>query len=110
MIHLSNSAIEEILRLRARQSNPTAVFRLKVEPGGCAGLLYTTHFDNTLQPSDQVHDYQGVKVAIDAQSVEYLNGLSLDFSEDLMGGSFRFHNPKATKNCGCGVSFELAES
>jgi iron-sulfur cluster assembly accessory protein len=110
MIQISDSAREEIIRLQAKQSAPDAFLRLKVKTGGCSGLLYVTEFDRNLQPQDQVHHYQGINIAIDAQSVEYLNGLALDFSEDLMGGSFRFHNPKATKICGCGVSFAVTES
>lgn len=110
MIQISNSALQEIIRLRAKQSAPDAFLRLKVETGGCSGLLYVTKFDCTLQPQDKVQHCQGINIAIDAQSLDYLNGLSLDFSEDLMGGSFRFHNPQATKTCGCGVSFGVTES
>ncbi|NDJ17006.1 HesB/IscA family protein [Myxacorys almedinensis] len=114
MIQVSESAIEEIIRLKTKQSITDAFLRLKVAAGGCSGFLYLTQFDQTLQPDDYVHNCvgskgQGVKVAIDAQSLTHLNSLSLDFAEDLMGGSFRFHNPQATKTCGCGVSFGVTE-
>jgi len=48
-------------------------------------------------------------VVIDDQSLDYINGLMLDYSEDLMGGGFRFHNPNAKHSCGCGNSFSVKE-
>lgn len=109
MIHLSQSAIEEVMRLRSRQRNPQIFFRLGVQAIGCSGLSYVTKFDEVLQPEDQIYDCDGIQVAIDSQSLTYLNGLTLDYSEDLMGGSFRFHNPNAAKNCGCGISFSVTQ-
>lgn len=109
MIHLSQSAVEEVVRLKSRQQNPQVFFRLEVEPIGCSGLSYITKFDAAVQPEDQVYDCSGVQVTIDTQSLIYVNGLTLDYSEDLMGGSFRFHNPNAVKNCGCGISFSVTE-
>jgi iron-sulfur cluster assembly accessory protein len=111
MIQLSPSAVEEIHRLRKRHTNPNAIFRLAIQSGGCSGLLYITKFDDAVQSSDRIYESNGIQVAIDPQSADYFkNGLSLDFSEDLMGGSFRFHNPNAKKSCGCGVSFSIDES
>lgn len=110
MIELSRAAINEIHRLRNRYPNQSAFFRLQVETGGCSGLLYITKFEDELKSSDRLIECDGVQVAIDLNSIPYLNGLALDFSDDLMGGSFRFHNPNAKKNCGCGVSFSIDES
>ena len=110
MIQLSSSAIEEINRLRKRHANPDAIFRLAVQSGGCSGLLYITKFEDKTEGSDRIYNCNGVQVVIDPHSASYLTGVALDFSEDLMGGSFRFHNPNAKKSCGCGVSFSIDES
>lgn len=110
MIQLSSSAVEEINRLKKRHSNPNAVFRLEIQSGGCSGLLYITKFDDALEDHDRIFTCNGIQVAIDPESANYLNGVALDFSEDLMGGSFRFHNPNAKKSCGCGISFSIDES
>lgn len=72
-------------------------------------MVYTLEFDQTVKPGDQVYDCNGLSVVIDAQQVNYIDGLILDYSEDLMGGGFRFHNPKAKQNCGCGNSFTLED-
>lgn len=110
MIELSSSAIAEIQRLRTRHTNSSAFFRLKVESGGCAGLAYLTKFDTQIASNDRILDCNGIQIAIDTQSASYLDNLTIDFSEDLMGGSFRFHNPNAKKSCDCGISFSMNES
>ncbi|HTL88017.1 MAG TPA: iron-sulfur cluster assembly accessory protein [Leptolyngbya sp.] len=109
MIELSPSAIAEITRLRTRQSDPSAFFRLQIQPGGCAGLSYLTKFETEIDTSDRVYNCNGIQIAIDPHSAEHLKNLAIDFSEDLMGGSFRFHNPNAKKSCDCGVSFSIDE-
>lgn len=107
MIYLSGSAANEIKRLRSKQSNSSILFRLQVQVGGCSGLFYSTLFDEAVMPDDQVFNCTGIPVVVDAQSLDYLVGLTLDYSEDLMGGGFRFHNPQAIASCSCGNSFSI---
>lgn len=64
-------------------------------------------FNEELSPDDLVDDRGTVKVVVDSQQFNYLNGLTLDYSEDLMGGGFRFKNPNAKIGCGCGNSFSV---
>jgi iron-sulfur cluster assembly protein len=109
MIQLSDAAIAEILRLRKKHPNPNAFFRLKVASGGCSGLFYQTYFDDTAQPSDQTYPFNGISLLIDPTTLPLIPDLHLDYAEDLMGGSFRFHNPHANKTCGCGISFSATE-
>lgn len=110
MIELSPSAIAEIHRLHRRYPDSSAFFRLQIESGGCAGLSYITKFETELNSSDRIQQCHGIQIAIDPHSAQYLDDLTIDFSEDLMGGSFRFHNSKAKKSCDCGVSFSINES
>lgn len=108
MIHLSPAAITEVNRIKSRHHNPDACFRLRVKSGGCAEFYYTMELDEVVTASDRVVDCHGIRVAIDPESLKYLNGLNLDYTEDLMGGGFRFHNPNAASSCGCGNSFSVA--
>ncbi|AFZ32201.1 iron-sulfur cluster assembly accessory protein [Gloeocapsa sp. PCC 7428] len=108
MVRLSTSAAKEIQRLQAKQHNQNVFFRLKVQAGGCSSLLYNMEFDTSLTPSDRVYDCSGITVVVDAQSIDYIHDLLLDYSEDLMGGGFRFHNPQAIATCSCGNSFSIA--
>jgi iron-sulfur cluster assembly protein len=105
MITIRPDAVREIKRLSTKQNKPNALFRLGVQPGGCSGLVYTLELDETINPEDRVCDCSDLQVVIAAQTLNYINGLTLDYSEDMMGGGFRFQNPNATQSCGCGNSF-----
>ncbi|HBE21343.1 MAG TPA: iron-sulfur cluster assembly accessory protein [Cyanobacteria bacterium UBA11149] len=107
MITLSKAAINEIKRLKLKRQNPEAKLRLGVQPGGCADFYYTMDLDETVKEGDRISDCGDITVIVDEQSCQYIADLSLDYSEDLMGGGFRFHNPKAVDNCGCGNSFRV---
>lgn len=104
MINVSAAAIREINRLKSKLANPEMLFRLQVRSGGCSGLVYHMTFDGS-NSSDRIYQCNGLSVVVDEQSDKYINDLNLDYSEDLMGGAFRFHNPKSVSVCGCGNSF-----
>lgn len=105
MIHLSKTAAQEVMRLKSKHPNPNALFRLGIESSGCSGLSYTMAFEDAIDSEVNVCESEGIEIAIYPQHLKYLNEITLDYSEDLMGGGFRFHNPNATKNCSCGNSF-----
>lgn len=107
MIQLSQAAIAEFKRTQSR--HPGASFRLGVAEGGCVEFYYTMAWDEAA-PDDQIINCQGIQVAIAPQHQPYLDGLTLDYTEDLMGGGFRFHNPNAVSCCECGNSFAVSSS
>ena len=108
MIQLSPTAAQEILRLQGRRGDPNLRFRLRVQSAGCLGLLYGMDFDRQVGQDDRVYECNGVQVVIDADSWRWVRSLRVDYSEDLMGGGFRFHNPAAAQTCGCGNSFSVS--
>ncbi len=105
MIHISLSAANEIERLKSKRSQSELLFRLSVKQGGCSGFFYDLSFTQNHNLGDVIYESQGIKVAVDADSLKYVEGLKLDYAEDLMGGGFRFQNPQAVSSCGCGNSF-----
>lgn len=107
MIQLSQTAVQEIKRLHSKPKNQGKKLRLGVKVGGCANFLYTIGFDSAIAPNDTTYDFDGIAIAVDSESLNYIDSLTLDYSEDLMGGNFRFHNPRAASSCGCGVSFSV---
>jgi iron-sulfur cluster assembly protein len=104
-ITLTEAALKEVKRLMYVQGMTEGGLRLGVKGGGCSGLSYTINFDEKIGPYDQVYEFDGVKVIVDAKSAIYLQGTQLDYHKDLMGGNFKFVNPNASKTCGCGESF-----
>lgn len=105
VITLTEAAIKEVKRLINVQGITDGGLRLGVKGGGCSGLSYTINFDEKIGPHDQVFEFDGVKVIVDAKSAIYLHGTQLDYQKDLMSGAFKFVNPNANKTCGCGESF-----
>ena len=126
MIQISQAAAKEIKRLKQLRQQPDNLFRLSVKSGGCSGLFYNLELDTlssqnqtketvedskTVLNQKQDHSYEsnGVTVVVDEHTYSYVQGLKLDYSEDLMGGGFRFQNPNATSTCKCGLSFKTTE-
>ena len=106
MLQISSSAIDEIKRIRRNKSQPDIPLKLSVSSGGCSGLFYVLQLENTTN-CDRLIEINGVNVAINNDTWQYIENLKIDYSEDLMGGGFRFHNPLAKNVCGCGISFAV---
>ncbi len=108
MVHLSATALDEVTRLKSKPAyRDSKVLRIAVHESGCSGWSYQMSFETMAEPVDQVFDCGKVQVVVDPNSLPYLKGLTLDYTEDLMGGSFRFDNPNARQTCSCGHSFGL---
>ncbi|MEO1373463.1 MAG: iron-sulfur cluster assembly accessory protein [Cyanobacteria bacterium J06635_10] len=107
MIQISQVAADEIQRLKSKQKQPNLLFRLTVKPGGCSDWFYDMSFDDeqTLADGDRIFTCNEIQVVIDGATLEHIEGLAIEYSEDLMGGGFRFYNPQAKTICGCGNSF-----
>jgi iron-sulfur cluster assembly accessory protein len=102
---LTESAVEQIKKLIARDSRAGSGLRIGVTDGGCSGFSYKLDFDNQQRPDDMVLERNGVKVYVDNGSAPYLSGIVIDYVGGLYGGGFKFTNPNATATCGCGTSF-----
>lgn len=112
MIQISPAAQQEILRLHAKlpPSDPAALavqVHLSLQPSACLTHTYAIAFTPTPQPTDHIFACNGIHLVVPTDHLPLLDGLTLDYSEDLMGGNFRFHNPNAQQVCGCGHSFAI---
>lgn len=109
MIHVTDSAFSQLRALVEEKGELQKGLRIFVERGGCAGMQYGMTLDNA-QPGDEVIEKEGTKVLVDAESLGFLQGSTVDYSDDLAGAGFRILNPKAVRSCGCGTSFEAGEA
>ncbi|NDI36789.1 iron-sulfur cluster insertion protein ErpA [Chengkuizengella sediminis] len=105
MINITNTALEKINEMLAAEDSSDLFLRIGVKSGGCSGFSYGMGFDNEQAENDKVLDIQGLKVVVDEDSQQYLNGLNVDYKESAMGGGFTIDNPNASATCGCGSSF-----
>ena len=107
MIIMTEAAAKEIRRLAQDSSQTDVMVRFGVETGGCSGMQYSMDFAEQTGVRDRVFNQGDLAVVCDEESLAYLDGLEVDYSDKLVGGGFRFHNPNARRSCGCGTSFRL---
>jgi iron-sulfur cluster assembly protein len=110
MIEISKAALSEIERMLKVRDRADRKLRLGVTTGGCKDVYYTIEFASSTTSEDITYEINGISLLVDRQHLAYLDRLKLDYSEDLMGGGFRFQNPQAASVCGCGNSFAVAHS
>ncbi len=91
--------------LKNAEAPEGAGLRIGVRGGGCSGLSYFLDAEQTPRDNDHVIDAHGVQVFVDPKSLLFLQGSTLDYVTGLMESGFKFVNPKAGKDCGCGESF-----
>ena len=101
-INFSKKAVEKIDQLVSKKPLGT-FFRIAVKGGGCSGFKYDFSFDNKIDENDLKHE----NIVVDKSSLKMLEGSSIEFSEELIGTSFKISNPKTKSSCGCGISFSF---
>jgi iron-sulfur cluster assembly accessory protein len=106
-VNLTPNAIAKVKEIMAQQNPAPAGLRVGVVGGGCSGFSYSMQFENNAGLMDKVFDMDGLKVYVDATSVMYLNGCTVDYVESLEGAGFKFENPNVKSTCGCGSSFNM---
>jgi iron-sulfur cluster assembly accessory protein len=106
-LNVTEPAIAEIKKFVAGEDDlpETAGLRVRVVPGGCSGFQYSLNVEEESKSGDFVIDKSGVKLFVDMFSAQYLNGITIDYTSNMMGSGFTFENPNATGGCGCGTSF-----
>ena len=108
-IMLSETAAKEIKDIIKQQELPDEQTRLRVgvKGGGCSGFSYVLDLTEEAKgEGDEEMECNGVKILVDMKSYLYLNGVEIDFRDEVMGRGFVFKNPNATSTCGCGSSFQ----
>jgi iron-sulfur cluster insertion protein len=108
MLELTQSAKLKITDLLAEENNPDLKLRTFVQGGGCSGMQYGFTFDDQKNEDDFEFGIPGATVLVDAMSMQYLTGATIDYIEDIQGSSFSIKNPNAETSCGCGSSFSVA--
>lgn len=104
-VKLTETAVSKVKYLLDAEGRDDLRLRVAVQPGGCSGLIYQLFFDETLEDSDAVVEFDGVEVVVDPMSIPYLDGASIDFEDSIQKQGFTIDNPNASGSCACGDSF-----
>ena len=105
-VTLTPSAAERVSSRLASRDNDDAL-RLSVKNSGCSGFAYHMDYASEVGDGDLVFESRGVKVVVNQEHLQYLEGLQVDYVEDGLTCSFHFSNPNVTEQCGCGESFTV---
>ncbi len=107
VIVITAAAGEEIARQRDKRGTSAAAIRVGIRGGGCTGFTYVFEWADEPRPTDKVFTAHGVTVVTDPKSFVYLRGMELHFVKGMMGHGFKFNNPNAKGECGCGESVQF---
>jgi iron-sulfur cluster assembly accessory protein len=106
VITLTDAAAGKVKELLASEGADDLALRVAVRPGGCSGFSYEMFFDGEIASDDQQATFgDAVKVVVDQQSAQLLDGATLDYKDGLEQSGFAITNPNASRTCGCGQSF-----
>ena len=106
-LNLTPQAIAKVREIMATQDPLPAGLRIGVVGGGCSGFQYSMAFETQSGMMDKVFSFDDLKVYVDATSLMYLNGCTVDYVETLEAAGFKFENPQVKSTCGCGSSFNV---
>ena len=104
-IEITSNAQEHIAKIL--ENDNSKYFRITVLGGGCAGFQYKFDFDILKNKGDIVIKTEKFEVLIDDTSLNFINGSTIDYVNELIGSSFKIINPQASSSCGCGTSFSI---
>ncbi|XP_006982909.1 iron-sulfur cluster assembly 2 homolog, mitochondrial [Peromyscus maniculatus bairdii] len=103
-IRLTDSCVQRLLEI----TEGSEFLRLQVEGGGCSGFQYKFSLDTVINPDDRVFEQGGARVVVDRDSLAFVKGAQVDFSQELIRSSFQvLNNPQAQQGCSCGSSFSI---
>ncbi|UOQ85327.1 HesB/IscA family protein [Gracilibacillus salinarum] len=110
VINISENAKLQIQEMMKEEDAETVRLRFGVKGGGCSGLSYSLGFDYDVNEElDHTEESNGIPLTIQKFDIDVIQGTTIDFKQNMMGGGFTIENPNAIVSCGCGSSFKAKE-
>lgn len=106
LVRVTLAAAPKLVQLMDREGKGDFL-RIRITGGGCNGLSYKMKFVEQGKAGDIGVMSEGIRLLVDSKTALYLRGTTLEFSDKLVGGGFKFSNPNAKASCSCGESFNL---
>lgn len=106
-VTLTEAAARHVAKMLDRRGHGLGL-RVATKKSGCSGFAYATDYADRLDDGDRVFESHGVKVVIDGDSLDRIDGMEIDFvKSSLLNEGFEFRNPNVKDRCGCGESFSV---
>ena len=105
-VSLSTAAAERVRSFLEARGHGVGL-RLGIKRTGCSGYAYVVNFADVIETGDTVFEDQGIRVVVPADSLEFVDGTEVDFVRHGLNEAFKFRNPRAKAECGCGESFSF---
>jgi iron-sulfur cluster assembly protein len=105
-ITLTESAANRVRDYLKARGNGIGL-RLGIKKTGWSGFAYVVDYADTVEPDDRVFEDAGVKVVVAPDALAYIDGTQIDFIKEGLNEAFKFRNPNASGECGCGESFSV---
>jgi iron-sulfur cluster assembly protein len=105
-ISLTQSAADRVRSFLATRGKAVGL-RLGVKTTGCSGYSYVINYADEIGAGDVVFEDKGVKVIVDPDALQLIDGTVVDFVKKGLNEAFSFRNPNVTGECGCGESFNV---
>jgi len=109
LVTITEAAAEKAKALLEARDLPEGALRVFVAGGGCSGYQYGMALARTTEEDDLVLERGGVRIVVDPESAQYLEGAEIDYVDEVMKSGFSIYNPNATKSCACGSSFQTQD-
>jgi iron-sulfur cluster assembly protein len=108
MITVTETATKKIKQNLDKRGRGAGI-RIGVRTTGCSGLAYTIEYvdEYTAEPGVTNFAQKDFVVLVDAKSLVYIDGLTMDWVRNGLNEGFDFVNPNERDRCGCGESFRI---
>ena len=103
-ITMTENAKAKIKSLLMQRQTPDYYLRIGLQGGGCSGFMYHYNFTEESDKKDKIFEFDEVKICVDMKSYLFLNGMEIDYEEDLLKSGLVFNTPSVSRSCGCGES------
>lgn len=112
VLNITDTASQQIKEmLKEEEDQENARLRFGIKGGGCSGLSYSMGFEHNVNKElDTIEEVNGIPLVITTQDIPIVDGTTIDFKQNMMGGGFTIENPNAIVSCGCGSSFKTAQN
>ncbi|WDI79084.1 iron-sulfur cluster assembly accessory protein [Candidatus Purcelliella pentastirinorum] len=103
---ITDNAAKQIISLSNKDFDIKGI-RLKIYYSGCAGLIYKMEIVKVVIESDLRFSHMGSILYVSLNDIEFINGIKIDYVINKFSSMFTFNNPKASRFCRCGKSFNI---